>query len=59
MSGSTFARCAPTPSSAPAATAHQAGQVNRGSPRVTNTGSEANPTAYGSGDSGVCFSRRL
>ncbi|CAM5459470.1 hypothetical protein SALBM217S_05224 [Streptomyces griseoloalbus] len=43
----------------PAATAHQAGQTGRGSPRVTNTGSEANPTAYGSGDSGVCFSRRL
>lgn len=59
MSGSTLTKCAPTPSRAPAVTAHQAGQGREARPRVTKAGSEAKPRAYGSGDRTVPLRPRL
>src|SRR4051794_35125939 len=59
-SGTTFARCAPTPSRAVAATAHRGAQGwSGGVPSVTKDGNSPNATAYGSQEIAVDFSPRL
>src|SRR4029079_7786088 len=57
-SGSTFATCAPMPSSAPTATTQPAASGRPGSARDTTSGSSPNETAYGTADHTVCLSHR-
>ena len=58
-SGSTLARCAETPKSAPAAMAHVAGSVGSGRASVATAGSAPKATAYGRADHQVPLTPRL
>src|SRR6478609_680623 len=58
-SGSTFARCADTPNSAPATIAHGAGQTGSGNARVATAGSMPKAIAYGTKEKTVAFNPRL
>lgn len=59
MSGSTLAKCAPTPRRAAAAVSHGGGQGAPGRPSVTKAGSRPKARAYGSQEAAVLFSLRL
>src|SRR6476469_9476820 len=58
MSGSAFARCATTPSSAPATVAHTGATVGTGSASVATDGSRPNATTNGRNDHTVRLSHR-